>query len=323
MYNDGERKQIMIAGIRIDKVLEKQQIRQDTKARRRTNVSNTVANTTAEAIQAGITIEQLEALNVPVFRYQTQITIHGKLPDVTNGSLPYKWLVKNQNGSIGVKYAAIDSQKKKVLNQACRYMKTRMFFYSTSSETVLVKSCGSDKDLAIEVYKSIPEYIIGVKQMGCDCFGQYFVFCGIDAIYEKDMNALLGWYTFGEANNRDELAKVVQAANDKREQERLASLHERDIEKQEKEKFLQPIVETLQQLGYVKYDGPGYDGLILIRPTCDLDRTKRGYHCIEFKKYGKKFKTRRASSLTLEFDMPEKWEFPHKYSSPTHKGWKK
>jgi len=69
----------------------------------------------------GATFELLQSLNVPVFKYRTQITIHGLFPELKNNYIGnYKNLFQNKNLSIGVKYNAIDFYKKekiyKVLN---------------------------------------------------------------------------------------------------------------------------------------------------------------------------------------------------------------
>ena len=101
--------------------------RQDTKARRVLNAAPELAATiTAEQLETGVTLEQLEALNVPVFRYATQITIHGRLPDFNASSRPagYKAVFLNQNGSVGVRYSAIDAPKKLLLVRACRAAKS-------------------------------------------------------------------------------------------------------------------------------------------------------------------------------------------------------
>lgn len=97
--------------------------RTDDKARRRMNVSSRPANITAAEIEAGVTLERLTALNVPVFRYYTQVTIHGTLPDFNpeakqNG---YKAIFRNGNGSLGVRYVAIDAEKKANVVLAARH----------------------------------------------------------------------------------------------------------------------------------------------------------------------------------------------------------
>jgi hypothetical protein len=52
--------------------------------------------------------------------YSTQITLHGKLPDITckKDALGYCSIVVNQNNTIGIKYSAIDALKKKQIAKA-------------------------------------------------------------------------------------------------------------------------------------------------------------------------------------------------------------
>lgn len=65
----------------------------------------------------GVTIEQLNDFSkrgIDVFKYQTQITIHGLFPVLMSNYLNgYKVLFQNKNKSIGVRWNAIDMQKKK------------------------------------------------------------------------------------------------------------------------------------------------------------------------------------------------------------------
>ena len=98
---------------------KKELVNRDTKARRRVNVSSAAASVTAEQIEAGITIEAIENIGVPVFLYGGQITIHGKLPGFESDRvLGYKSIFQNGNGSIGVKYIAIDGEKKALISTA-------------------------------------------------------------------------------------------------------------------------------------------------------------------------------------------------------------
>lgn len=95
--------------------------RRDSLARRVLNVApDTVANITAEELARGVTLESLERVNVPVLRYDTQVTIHGKV----TGAASSKFCTVNGNGSIGVRYAAIDAEKKRRIALAVRLGKT-------------------------------------------------------------------------------------------------------------------------------------------------------------------------------------------------------
>ena len=70
-------------------------------------------------IEAGnFTCEMINQLSgkFPIFHYQTQITIHGNFGPVTRNYIGgYKNIFQNQNGSVGIKWSAIDTAK---INQA-------------------------------------------------------------------------------------------------------------------------------------------------------------------------------------------------------------
>ncbi len=108
--------------------LETIECRKDSKARRVSNVApDSMANVNAEQLEAGMTLEALESLSVPVFAYGTQLTIHGKLPAFNPAARQggYKAVFLNGNGSVGVRYAAIDSEKKILIERAARVSETK------------------------------------------------------------------------------------------------------------------------------------------------------------------------------------------------------
>lgn len=103
--------------------LETADCRKDEKARRVLNVApDTVADISAEELENGVTLERLDALCVPVLRYATQITIHGKIGAFDENVRPggYRAVFRNGNGSIGVRYSAIDAPKKAILVRCSR-----------------------------------------------------------------------------------------------------------------------------------------------------------------------------------------------------------
>ena len=68
------------------------------------------------SIENGCSFEQLEEMmskKFDVFKYKTQITIHGIFPELsTNRVGGYVNLIQNKNKSVGVRYTAIDHDKK-------------------------------------------------------------------------------------------------------------------------------------------------------------------------------------------------------------------
>lgn len=93
-----------------------------------------------DKIENGIAIEDLSKIDLPVCVYETQITIHGLFPEQqSNGYVNgYKNVFQNKNKSIGVRYSAIDAQKKKILKMVCneaRSDKRSKWFCSENSTT--------------------------------------------------------------------------------------------------------------------------------------------------------------------------------------------
>lgn len=90
---------------------------------------------------SGATLERLDELNkaIDIFRYKTQITIHGIFSELLNNRIgSYKNIFQNKNKSIGVKWEAIDYDKKKNI-----YSKLEYFGFSTihnSKEFAAVKT---------------------------------------------------------------------------------------------------------------------------------------------------------------------------------------
>lgn len=88
-----------------------------------------------ERIDSGeLSIEDLEALvarKAKVFKYGTQITIHAGFPREVAGRVNgYAYLVNNRNGSVGVRYGAIDEAKRRHIY---RYLCYEGFRYDKNS----------------------------------------------------------------------------------------------------------------------------------------------------------------------------------------------
>lgn len=131
-------------------------IERDSVARRRTNTSMTTANITAAELEKGVTIEALESLNVPVYRYGTQVTIHGILPDIAAGAMPagYKSVLKNGNGTVGVRYVGIDGTKKRLLCSVAGLYSGRLRSHIDSRGMTASRSFGAAEE-ARSLYDSL------------------------------------------------------------------------------------------------------------------------------------------------------------------------
>ena len=305
----------------------------DSKARRVLNTSNKVANITAQEIEAGVSIETLENINVPVYEYQTQITIHGKLPGanverfLVNG---YKSIFLNKNGTIGVKYSAIDGEKKKMVRRAWSAIeKTKMSYVSDSQGVQLVKGTGR-QDIkkayaaALELINEVPDNFIGCKQVCFDCYGGVYAVIGFDAIREKNLWDFITWFTFGEIKNladleikeaEKEVAKIKETA--KREAKQNLENAENDVKKEELKK---PLIEILINSGAVYKENVPKNGII-VNVAFNYDLTEAGFNAYEYKPYGKTYKFRKASSRDLSgFTFEDKWKIATKYNKTTCSG---
>lgn len=110
--------------------------------RKKLNVSNIVIpqDIIDEIEKNGITSEGLEKLGVPYFVYKTQITLHGNFDKLKNPySFGYKNLIVNKNGSLGVKYNAIDEAKRKELAKMLSIVGISYYRNSINSEFIVMK----------------------------------------------------------------------------------------------------------------------------------------------------------------------------------------
>ena len=306
---------------------------QDEKARRVLNTSNKPANITAEEIEKGVSIESLESLNVPVYRYKTQITIHGVLPDIGNEIVNgYKSIIQNGNGTCGVRYIAVDGAKKAIVRRVARCVKEpAMNCYKDSQGVQLNKRmCIQDREQAkrdaIALLKDIPDLFIGCKYLACDMYGALHVVAEFEAIPVGNLWEFVKWYSGGTIGDLATLERLEaeKAAKDeiRRAAEHVEYEKEREQDKRKKEEAIAPLVEILKSAGYVHYQGPWKPGLFVeIR---DLDYCHNyGFQAYEYAAYGKSYKYRGAKSRTLafKFDEYERWKHKGKRDNLNIHGW--
>lgn len=142
-----------------------------------------------DEIEKGITLERLDSLNLPIFKYKTQITIHGMFDKLTTQRIGgYKLLFQNKNKSIGVKWNAIDFEKKREI-----YSVMKHFGYSityNSNEFYATKNAKYDKEnykkLKKEYDKIDDSLFIGSKNI----FVGEIAFLGKYLILQVNINAI-------------------------------------------------------------------------------------------------------------------------------------
>lgn len=283
--------------MKVQEVLESSNIISDSKARRVLNTApDQFADITLQEIEAGITIERLETIKVPVYQYGTQITIHGIFKDIPQDLrvCGYKSVFLNGNGSLGVKYVAIDGAKKRLLREISRV--------SDDSWNIAIDSQGCeaykvflstdherDKQQVIECYKNTPDDLyIGNKRAAALMYGGYAVILHIGAIYERNLWPLIKALT--EISSQQE-ADSISAA---REAQRVIDNAKWEAEhKAQREAANKLKAQSLAELE------PLYNWVI--NPECGIfyslsfDYEGKPEYCkVEFKKRGKQLLSRRS-----------------------------
>ncbi len=212
--------------------LETTACRTDEKARRVLNVApDTVAEITAEELEKGITLERLDSLNVPALRYSTQITIHGKIADFNESARPggYRAIFRNGNGSVGVRYAAIDAEKKRTLARCASVSESGWHTSANSSGfdvcryfIVRDESTRADQKAAtLAALKAFPvSRFYGSCNAFCLAYGMgYAVSANIGAIPVGDVWPLcaevFGVESLAELERREAIAKAARDEKDR------------------------------------------------------------------------------------------------------------
>jgi hypothetical protein len=157
-----------------------------------------------DRIERGITLEDIEMLTqagIPILKYRTQITIHGLFPELSNNYIfGYKNIFQNKNKSIGVKYNAIDEDKRKRIAER---LKILGFVYHRNSQGTnfeIINSVNQDN------FNTIKNHLFDLKNKidntlfygYCDIWrGQAFginylcLSLNINAIYEANVEPFL------------------------------------------------------------------------------------------------------------------------------------
>lgn len=275
----------------IDEVLNQAHITHDDKARRILNTSNLKPDIELSEIESGITIERLESLNVPVYQYATQITIHGTFPNINTDFLRvngYKSVILNQNKSLGVRYIAIDGSKKETLMQCNNFSKLehKWHVYRNSQEFTMAISFhdrggnkDNDKKHCMDCYNSVPDdlYIGAKRAVVYSIFGMY-AGCGIEinigAIYQQNLWKLIKYFTDIESEMEFQQIEADYVAKCKAESAKYEA--ERKIEAERKQAELakainefkppdnwQPFKGKIDKIGTYARIYNTYDGIAL------------------------------------------------------------
>lgn len=198
----------------------------DEKARRRANTApDANPGITPEELSGGVTLERLQSLAVPVFAYQTQITIHGLFPPVSPMVAGYHLLTRNGNGTLGVRYAAIDGEKKRTLAECCRRASVWGAFLSSTGLDLQRRA--PDAATGRAWLAAIPSGVYGTAGLfRCPMSGRIYACVSIGAIRAGDLWRVISFFAPGFSSAAD-LAAVEEKEREESEREAAARKAER------------------------------------------------------------------------------------------------
>ena len=252
----------------IEEVLEKKKIVRDAKARRVLNTApDKDSGITLQELEAGVPIEKLEGLDVPVYMYGGQVTIHGIFQDDVGKNMRvagYKSVFKNGNGSIGVRYVAVDAGKKKRIETILRVAKMGWYGCMNSKGFEVVHRFASAAE-AKAAYLTVPENYIGNKYIARSMYGSFYVVLEIGAIYEKDVEKFI----FDLIGLDGEGIKELEEKKKKEDAEKEAAYQKRCADSR--------ILQAEQKLVSESFCAKMTEELAKVYPKAVLNKTKGVY----------------------------------------------
>lgn len=305
----------------IEKIFESEHIDSKNILNKQPNVS--IDNDFIELIEnEGVTSENLAELKVPVFMYNTQITIHGIFNGLNNNGVigVYKYLILNKNKSLGVKYNAIDYEKKKriysilhklVPNSSVKHSSTEFYFFIQKRVFDITEARKIALEL-IEQKKNIDTNLFyGAMYVNIYSYmGAYYVVSDlvIRAILEKNILPLISQFT--GLNENEIIPKYNQILETEKYERDLANLkYKQDMQQREiaKNILMEQAEKTLLNAGYIKLD------IANLHNDLEVVRIDTNYMCTELKfehlKFSKKdrqkkfrYKNNKVENLNDKFE---------------------
>lgn len=310
------------------------------------NITNkgtgTIAQSDLDKIETqGVTLEFLQSLNVPVYKYRTQITIHGLFPTLTHNYLGgYKNLFQNKNLSIGVKWQAVDYAKKSLIyNTITSYLdgwhkthnSTDFFIYTTSK---MFNDKETYKTLLEAAKLNISHINKGLFFGNCGVylsqnFGGYFLvsYINIGAILEKNVIPCIENIT--KVAIADIEAKAAQRKKDYEAREVIRKAEYAAAMETKKAKQA-PLIEAAKQMltdaGYTPQEKtPLEQGKIYVRINTDTETGRFYFTAYKYTKTAKQKNWRYVSidSNDLNFQFRENSYDNNQTIRTSESGWVK
>jgi hypothetical protein len=249
----------------------------DFMAKRKLNTApRTIPNITLDTIERdGLTLESLSGVNVPVYKYRTQITIHGLWPETDGYCFGYKNLVQNKNGSFGVRYAAIDGRKKRTIRNISRHGD----FYPNHDSQGTTFTKGYKQDVTalkadFELIRANSHLYIGYANiLKCMLSGRLYIQIALKAIPKKNIWAFCE-NILGITKSDYYTAARAELAKDRAR--KLERQQERDRDALIKKELTASAITDLESAGLSRFtpNGNAFRGY---KPNCGVHYTGERY----------------------------------------------
>ena len=280
-----------------------------------------VPSSILETIESeGLTSEIIKGFKYPIYKYHGQITLHGDFSELIKTSSylrigMYKNIIINKNNTIGVKYTAIDYNKKRILASKLRYF-NYSFCYNSQDEYYMKAFYPDNKTNLKEFYGNIlNEYnsinvnsFYAIKTLLKNPLsGALYIVIYIKALYEKDIMPL---FTAITGKNENDINLAIQAEKEEREKQEK----ERQIKEEQRKIELAAIkekaaIDNQNDPEFIKFNSlPDYDrksfekGMHLITYSLNTSTGKYEYTHLLLNKGGCWFTVKKTYERdTMEF----------------------
>jgi hypothetical protein len=273
----------------------------------------------------GVTLEFLQGLNVPVYKYRTQITIHGLFPELQHNYLGgYKNLFQNKNLSIGVKWQAVDYKKKESIYRAItgylpgwrkQHNSADFFIYKTSDifrdkETYKTLLEAAKTDIS-HIDKTLFFGNSGVYLSQTLWGGYYLVtYINIGAILETNIIPCIENITkatMAEIGAKEAARQAKYEAD--RKQREAEYKAEMEVKKAKQAPLMEAARQILTDAGYTMQEKTPLEvGKIYVKIETDTETGRFNFVAYKYSKEArqKKWRYEKTTSTDLNFEFKEK-----------------
>lgn len=264
-----------------------------------------------DKIENGCSLENLEEMmskRFDIFKYKTQITIHGIFPELSTRRVGgYVNLTQNQNKSVGVRYNAIDFEKKERLFSMLKTLGLYHVEHNSTNYGIYDMKRVHDKSEYEIVVKEFDERAKKIDRslfignvscyLAAGMWGDIYIVLSVNirCFYEKNFTALfenLSGMNFADGEKK--VAEIIAEENRRREESRrkyeMEAAKRREEKANAKEKFLaeNPLPEGFEKCE--SFDPNDGDIYVFVQEPYFGNELKYLYFVLS--KYGNNFKSK-------------------------------